>query len=99
VPADTTTCVVERLRRLSPLVHELDLTSPRPLSWLPGQWASLHLPVGPHPPLVRAYSLAEPPDGTARLPLVFDVVDDGLGSSWLAGLEPGDVVEVAAVMG
>ena len=36
-----------------------------PIPFRPGQWISLQLPVGDHPPLNRAYSLAEP-----RLPRV-----------------------------
>lgn len=56
----------------------------------PGQWVSLQLPVGIKPPLNRAYSLAEPPPLPGNLPLVFDRVPDGIGSSYLYGLKTGD---------
>lgn len=85
---------------IAPEVYLLRLgpVSP-PQSWLPGQWASLHLPVGPRPPLVRAYSLAAPPTSSGVMDLVFDVVDCGLGTEYLAALKPGDHVEMAGVYG
>lgn len=56
----------------------------------PGQWVSLQLPVGAKPPLNRAYSMAEPPSPAGQLTLVFDLVNEGLGSHYLYGLKPGD---------
>ena len=45
----------------------------------PGQWVSLKLPVGPKPPLNRAYSLAAPSTASGELTLVFDRVIEGIG--------------------
>ncbi len=56
----------------------------------PGQWVSLQLPAGAKPPLNRAYSMAEPPSPAGQLTLVLDRVKDGIGSSYLYGLKPGD---------
>ncbi|MDZ4733198.1 MAG: FAD-binding oxidoreductase [Nitrospirota bacterium] len=56
----------------------------------PGQWVSLQLPIGAKPPLNRAYSMAEPPSPAGQLTLVFDRVPNGIGSSYLYGLKPGD---------
>ncbi|MBX3237050.1 MAG: hypothetical protein KF814_12935 [Nitrospiraceae bacterium] len=61
----------------------------RPLSFQPGQWISLQLPIGDRPPLNRAYSLAAPPSDNGDLCLVFDHVPDGLASTYLCGLQPG----------
>lgn len=91
--APTQQAEVVAVRTLCPSVRELTL---QPLqgrvSFRPGQWISLHLPVGQRPPLVRAYSLAEPeiPDG--RLVLVLDRVAGGLGSGHLFTLKERDTV-------
>jgi len=52
---------VMRARMLSPTVHELTLIPlESKISFKPGQWVSLKLPVGERQPLTRAYSMAEP---------------------------------------
>lgn len=73
--------------------------SDHPISFRPGQWISLQLPVGDHPPLNRAYSLAEPPSPTGHLTLVFDHVPGGKGSSYLAALKPGDRIPLSGPYG
>ena len=79
------------LTTLTPHTTELVLRPiEHPLSFKPGQWISLQLPVGDHPPLNRAYSLAEPPSSTGHLTLVFDHVPGGKGSGYLSSLKPGD---------
>jgi ferredoxin-NADP reductase len=60
------------------------------ISFQPGQWVSLKLPVGPKPPLNRAYSMADPASPNGELTLVFDRVPGGLGSSYLFQLKSGD---------
>ena len=65
----------------------------------PGQWVSLQLPIGDHPPLNRAYSLAEPPSPTGHLTLVFDHVPGGKGSSYLSSLKPGDRIPLSGPYG
>ncbi len=76
---------VTRTRMLSPTVREL-VVVPREakISFQPGQWVSLKLPVGERPPLTRAYSMAEPESSSGELALVFDRVPGGLGSGYLA---------------
>lgn len=70
-----------------------------PISFRPGQWVSLQLPVGDHPPLNRAYSLAEPPSPTGHLTLVFDHVPEGRGSGYLSSLKPGDGIPLSGPYG
>lgn len=69
------------------------------MSFKPGQWISLQLPVGDHPPLNRAYSLAEPPSSTGHLTLVFDHVPGGKGSGYLGSLKPGDQLSFSGPYG
>ena len=73
--------------------------SERPISFRAGQWVSLQLPVGDHPPLNRAYSLAEPPSSTGHLTLVFDHVPGGKGSSYLCSLKAGDRIPLSGPYG
>jgi len=76
---------------LTPHVRQLVLQpKTQRILFQPGQWVSLQLPVGAKPPLNRAYSLAEPPSPTGQLTLVFDRVPNGIGSSYLYGLNVGD---------
>jgi phenol hydroxylase P5 protein len=91
---------VRRARLLSPAVHELTLLPlEATISFQPGQWVSLKLPVGERPPLTRAYSMAEPETSTGELVLVFDRVPGGLGSGYLASLKEGDEVVLAGPYG
>ena len=96
--AQTTT--VSAIRDVAPEVRELTLSAPpEPLEFAPGQWISLHLPVGERPPLVRAYSLAAPMSPSGELVLCLDRVPYGLGSDYLFGLKPGDEVTFAGPLG
>jgi ferredoxin-NADP reductase len=96
----TQRAAIRRVRSLSPLVREMGIAPlERTFSFQPGQWVSLRLPVGPHPPLIRAYSLAEPPSESGELLLVFDRVPQGLGSGYLFGLKEGDEVTVSGPYG
>lgn len=91
---------IVRVRPLAPSVREFTL---RPLEWKvsfkPGQWVSLHLPVGQRPPLLRAYSMAEPESETGDLVLALDRVPQGVGSGYLFNLHEGDTVVVAGPYG
>jgi ferredoxin-NADP reductase len=71
----------------------------RPLSFKPGQWVSLKLPVGDQPPLNRAYTLAEPASNSGQLTLVFDRVPGGLGSGYLYSLREGSEVALSGPYG
>ena len=64
---------------LTPHVRQL-VVKPKTskISFQPGQWVSLKLPVGPKPPLNRAYSMADPSSPYGELTLVFDLVPGGL---------------------
>ena len=91
---------VMSVRPLSPTVRQL-VFSPleRKISFRPGQWVSLQLPVGAHPPLVRAYSMAEPEAPSGQLVLAFDHVPKGLGSGYLFTLKEGDRVVLSGPYG
>ena len=65
----------------------------------PGQWVSLKLPVGPKPPLNRAYSLGAPGTASGELTLVLDRVIGGLGSGYLYQLKPGDEIQLSGPYG
>lgn len=97
MPTETVTTAILAIAEPAPHVREMTLARPATgaLEFRPGQWLSLHLPVGDHPPLVRAYSLAAPPNADGTLTLCFDKVDGGLGSNYLFDLQPGDAVAFA----
>jgi ferredoxin-NADP reductase len=97
--SDVLTATVTDARFLSPHVREIVLSPEAPLDFVPGQWLSLRLPVGDRPPLIRAYSLALPPDNDGRLVLCFDRVEGGLGSEYLWQIEPGDAAKFSGPMG
>lgn len=91
---------VIRTRHLSPAVRELVLLpQEQRVSFKPGQWVSLQLPIGDRPPLVRAYTMADPEADSGELVLVFDRVPHGRGSDYLSSLEKGDQVPVAGPYG
>lgn len=91
---------VVRIRDLSPHVRELVVRPlERPIAFAPGQWVSVHLPVGHRPPLVRAYSMAEPPQESGELVLVFDRVPGGHGSEYLWARQRGDRLPVSGPLG
>ncbi len=91
---------VTRARMLSPTVRELVLVPlGSKISFKPGQWVSLKLPVGERPPLTRAYSMAEPESSSGELVLAFDRVPGGLGSGYLSSVKEGDELILAAPYG
>jgi phenol hydroxylase P5 protein len=91
---------VQAMRLLSPGVRELVLLPlESKISFRPGQFVSLKLPVGERPPLTRAYSMAEPESSSGELVLAFDRVPGGLGSEYLFTLKEGDEVLAAGPYG
>lgn len=85
---------------LTPQVRQLVLLpTEQPISFEPGQWVSLKLPVGPKPPLNRAYSMAAPRTNSGELTLVLDQVMGGLGSSYLWQIKPGEEVMLSGPYG
>lgn len=76
---------------LTPHVRQLVvLPKTEKIAFQPGQWVSLKLPVGPNPPLNRAYSMASPESPSGELTLVFDRVPGGIGSNYLYQAKAGD---------
>ena len=71
----------------------------RRISYRPGQWVSVKVPVDQKPPLNRAYSMAEPEGSSGRFPLVFDRVPGGLGSAYLYSLHAGDRLSLSGPHG
>lgn len=91
---------VTRARMVSPTVRELVLSPlESKISFQPGQWVSLKLPVGERPPLTRAYSMAEPESSSGELVLAFDRVPGGLGSGYLSSVKEGDDLILAGPYG
>lgn len=100
MPQPTQQTFVQAYRDVAPGVREITLAPPAPpVHFAPGQWISLHLPVGERPPLIRAYSMAAPPSPSGELVLCLDRVPEGLGSDYLFGLRPGDPVTFAGPLG
>ncbi|MGH7167379.1 MAG: ferredoxin--NADP reductase [Nitrospiraceae bacterium] len=96
----TQQAAVVSVRDVTPSVRELVLSPlEQAIHFRPGQWVSLKLPVGQRPPLVRAYSMAEPETASGHLALVFDRVPQGLGSNYLYTLKAGDRVVLSGPYG
>jgi CDP-4-dehydro-6-deoxyglucose reductase len=76
--------------KLAPSVQTFvfDRVDGHPLTFEPGQWLNLILPV-PSGEIRRAYSIASAPDGTQRFELAVTEVTGGPGSGYLCGLGPG----------
>jgi ferredoxin-NADP reductase len=96
----TQTAKVLSVTDLTPNVRQL-IARPttQKLSFQPGQWVSLKLPVGARPPLNRAYSLATPESPSGELTLVFDRVPQGTGSGYLYRLRAGDELSLSGPYG
>src|SRR5262245_19026752 len=81
---------IERIVEHRPGLRSLFLrTEGASLAFEPGQFVSLLLPVGPRPPLTRAYSIASSPEQRGVLELCLDRVPGGLGSGHLFELGVG----------
>jgi CDP-4-dehydro-6-deoxyglucose reductase, E3 len=78
-------------RPLTPTVRELtfERSDGQPMTHRPGQWVNLAIERPEGGELLRAYSIASPPDGTPRFELAVTRVPDGPGSGFLHGLAPG----------
>jgi ferredoxin-NADP reductase len=100
MPQPTQTTRVISVSEVAPGVREIVLAPPAErLEFTPGQWISLHLPVGEAPPLIRAYTLAAPPADDGSLVLCLDRVPEGLGSDYLFSLQPRDEITFAGPLG
>jgi CDP-4-dehydro-6-deoxyglucose reductase len=80
-------------RALTPSVRELtfERLDGRAMTFEPGQWVNLVLPVAvaDASDIKRSYSVASPPDGTARFAIAVTRVQGGPGSTWLHEAQPG----------
>jgi ferredoxin-NADP reductase len=96
----TQSATVLTVTDLTPQVRQI-VVKPKTskISFQPGQWVSLKLPVGPKPPLNRAYSMADPSSPCGELTLVFDRVPGGLGSNYLYQLKSGDEIPLSGPYG
>lgn len=85
---------------LTPHVRQLVLLpKEQHISFQPGQWVSLKLPVGANPPLNRAYSMAAPATDSGELTLVLDRVVGGAGSGYLYQIQRGDEILLSGPYG
>lgn len=78
-------------RLLTPNVRELcfERSDGQPMTHRPGQWVNLSINRPEGGELLRAYSIASPPDGSPRFELAVTRVAAGPGSAHLHALEPG----------
>lgn len=81
------------ISKLSPTTKHfaLEVEGVERFDFLPGQFASFILPIQVRDP-IRSYSIASPPEGTNCFDLCLNLIQDGPGSSFLFGLEPGAVI-------
>ncbi len=85
---------------LTPHVRQLViLPREQRISFQPGQWVSLKLPIGATPPLNRAYSMAAPATDSGELTLVLDHVIGGAGSGYLYQIRRGDEIQLSGPYG
>jgi CDP-4-dehydro-6-deoxyglucose reductase, E3 len=84
--------------RVSDLTHdvreiELSLDEPSDIAFAAGQFVSFQIPSsGLRYPLTRPYSIVSPPSVRAAVTLLFNLVPEGPGSSFLYALRLGDAV-------
>ena len=94
---------VVRCRALSPNVREVtfERVDGLAMTFEPGQWLNVFMPTPDKasPETVRSYSIASPPDGSARFEIAVTRVQDGPASSWLHAVEPATVLRCVGPMG
>jgi CDP-4-dehydro-6-deoxyglucose reductase len=93
---------VSRVHDLTHDVRELDLDllDPPEIHFLAGQFISFEIqPSGARRSVVRPYSVASPPQDSARIKLLFNLVPGGPGSTYLFSLKEGDQVRFKGVAG
>jgi CDP-4-dehydro-6-deoxyglucose reductase, E3 len=76
--------------QLTPSVRELRFVKEDgPIDFLPGQWVNLELPGKDSTTVLRAYSIASPPQASPEFELAITKVDGGVCSEYLHQLKPG----------
>jgi ferredoxin-NADP reductase len=93
-------CIVQRVRMLTPTVFELAFDVPEMFVFEAGQFISVVIPgAGPAGrDLRRAYSIASPPE-VRPIELCVKLIDDGPGSPYLRDLQAGDTFRSFAPYG
>jgi CDP-4-dehydro-6-deoxyglucose reductase len=90
-------------RGLSPNVRELafERLDEHAMTFEPGQWLNVLLPgsIAEESDLKRSYSIASPPDGTARFEIAVTRVQGGPASTWLHAVEVGTVLSFVGPQG
>jgi ferredoxin-NADP reductase len=74
------------------------LSNQKTLDYLPGQFITLYFEHQGQK-LHRSYSLANSPNSTGRLEFAAGLVPQGVGSSFLSQLQPGDTIEARGPFG
>lgn len=85
----------EELNSRFSLFH-FELTEPNRLKFQAGQYVLLDIPKQPHK---RSYSIASPPSMNHAIELLVDISPQGLGTQYLANLQPGEQVVFNAPLG
>jgi ferredoxin-NADP reductase len=100
MPAARYAGVIERIREWTPATRSLFIRhgAGERMTFHPGQFVSLALPIGASPPLVRPYSLASDP-ADELLEICVDRVPGGMGSEYLFSLGVGAVLELKGPFG
>jgi ferredoxin-NADP reductase len=90
-------------RSIAPTVRELafERLDGAPMTFEPGQWVNAYVPVASDgaPQTKRSYSIASPPDGTARFELAITRVQGGAASNWLHGAPEGTTLSFTGPQG
>ncbi len=74
----------------------LDLSSPTKLEFQAGQFIMLNIPGSDQK---RAYSIASSPANQSQINLLIDIRPQGVGTTYLQSLQPGDIVSFTAPFG
>jgi CDP-4-dehydro-6-deoxyglucose reductase len=96
MPIQSFSAQVSGLRDLTHDVREISFTLQQPatMAFKAGQFVSFEIAQeGQKFPLVRPYSIASPPSRQDSLDLLLNLVPNGPGSTYLFGLQPGDVTQ------
>ena len=90
-------------RSLSPNVRELafERLDEQAMTFEPGQWLNVLLPasIAQESELKRSYSIASPPDATARFEIAVTRVQGGPASTWLHAVQIGTVLSFVGPQG
>jgi ferredoxin-NADP reductase len=101
MPFQSLTARLVRSRTLSELTKHLEFEIngvPR-FGFVAGQWLSFKTNKADGEQIVRAYSIASPPDGDNKLALCLNRVQDGFMSNFLCDMKEGDEIDCQGPFG